>query len=54
MTKLTIDEARSLYASTGHCGHDEELYTVSEPPNCGVKITQCGVCGKRISLVYLS
>ena len=53
MTKLTFVEARNLYASTGHCVHDKEFYTVSKPPNCGVKIINCGICSERMSLVYL-
>ena len=54
MTKLSLEEARILYVRTGHCKHEPEFYVVSKPPNCGVKLTDCGVCSERITLIYLN
>ena len=50
MTELTLLEAKQLYASTGFCEH---FFTdTCEPPNCGIKITNCVVCAKEINRVY--
>jgi len=54
LTKLTLQEAKDRFASTGNCFHEEEFFAITEPYKCGVKITECGICGERIKLVYLS
>jgi len=54
MKKLNLQESKVLFLRTGFCKHEAKYYETSEPPNCGLKITQCGVCGKRISLIYLT
>ena len=51
--KLTFDEAKTRFIKHGECSHDEQFHQTIEPLNCGVKITECGVCGQRISQVYL-
>ena len=50
--KLSFDDARSLWLHTGHCLHPENHYVTVKPLNCGVKLTECGVCGHRINLTY--
>jgi len=54
LTKLTLDESKNRYASTGQCYHEEEFQVITKPYKCGIKLTDCGVCGERINLVYLS
>lgn len=43
----TFDELRRLFRETGFCQHKPEHYKVSNV--CGNKITDCGICGHRIS-----
>lgn len=54
MTKLTFQEAKDRFIKHGACDHDEEFHISVEPYKCGVRLTDCGVCGKRINLVYLN
>lgn len=51
MLKITLEEARRLYASTGDCKH---LFLEDvEPLGCGIRILNCIVCTKEFSRVYL-
>ena len=52
--KLTFQEAKDRFISTGNCDHDEEFHVITEPYKCGIILTDCGVCGERIHLTYLN
>lgn len=50
MKKLTLKEAKDLYASTGDCNH--QFIDTCCPPKCGIEITNCIVCAKEIKRIH--
>ena len=52
MDKLTLDEAKRLYASTGYCEHFFPTDPYS-PYGCeGTVLVTCKVCAKEIERTY--
>jgi len=55
MKKLTLQEAKDRFVQFGECNHDEDFETEFTPYGCdGVLITQCTICSKVKSKVYLN
>lgn len=52
--KLTLQESKDRFASTGNCNHDDDYECEFSPFGCDVLITQCTVCGKIKNKVYLN
>ncbi len=53
MNKQTLQQLKDRFIKFGRCIHDERFYEISNPYNCNVELTTCGVCNKIISKVYL-
>jgi len=44
---LSLQIAKSNYAHTGFCYHEDEFKETIKPYGTGVELTSCGVCGKE-------
>lgn len=54
LPKDTKPQALARFAKYGRCDHDKEFLEVFIPYNTNVELTECGICRKRISKVYLA
>lgn len=53
--KLTLQEAKDRFASTGNCNHDDDYECKFSPYGCdNIRITQCTVCSEIKNKVYLN
>ncbi len=52
--KLTLQQAKDRFASTGNCNHDNNFEAKFTPYGCDIMITQCTVCGEIKKKVYLN
>ncbi|KKN76218.1 hypothetical protein LCGC14_0372440 [marine sediment metagenome] len=53
--KLTLQEAKDRFASTGECNHDPDFETEVTPYGCdNILIIQCTICGEIKSKANLN
>jgi len=53
--KLTLQEAKDRFVSTGNCDHDEDYTIEFSPYGCeNIWIKQCTVCGEVLAKEYVN